>query len=196
MLFTCHRINTINELKNISTANGIEIDLRDDIYGNIYLHHDPYLMGEKFDDFLNNYKHSFIILNIKSEGIEFKIMEILKKFKITEYFFLDSSFPMIYKLSKNNIKNIALRFSEFEGLDTIKSMQNKINWIWVDCFTKNPLNKKLYDQFKSMNYKLCFVSPELQQQTEKIDIYKKYFKDNNIHFDMICTKDYNISKWK
>ena len=95
---------------------------------------------------------------------------------------------MIYKLSKNNIKNIAVRFSEFEGLETIKNMENKINWIWVDCFTINPLTKKIYDELKSMNYKLCFVSPELQQQSEKIDIYKRYFKENNIDFDMICTK--------
>ena len=47
-----------------------------------------------------------------------------------------------------------------------------------------------------MNYNLCFVSPELQSQPDKIYIYKKYFQENKIYFDMICTKDYNIEKWK
>ena len=47
-----------------------------------------------------------------------------------------------------------------------------------------------------MNYKLCFVSPELQSQSEKINIYKNYFQENDIILDMICTKNYNIEKWK
>jgi len=47
-----------------------------------------------------------------------------------------------------------------------------------------------------MNFKLCFVSPELQQQPEKLEEYKVFFKKNNIVFDMICTKYYNIDKWK
>jgi len=102
---------------------------------------------------------------------------------------------MIYQLSNKNINNIALRFSEFEGIDTIITMQYKIKWIWVDCFTKNPLTKEIYNLLRSLNYKICFVSPELQNQSEKITEYKEYFENNNIILDMICTKYYNIEKW-
>ena len=196
MLFCCHRINTVQELKNISNEYGIEVDLRDDLSGNIYMAHDPFKKGELFDNFLKQYHHSFIILNIKSERIEYKILEILKKYNINNYFFLDSSFPMIYKLSTEGIKNIAIRFSEIEGLDTILAMKDKINWIWIDCFTKNPLNKETYKILKAAGYKLCFVSPELQNQSDKIEEYKNYFIKNNIILDMICTKHYNIDKWK
>ena len=194
LFFCCHRINTINELKNIPIKYGIEIDLRDNLNDEIYIEHDPFIEGELFDKFLQHYNHSFIILNIKSEGIEYKVLNLLKKYKINNYFFLDSSFPMIYKLSKDGEKNMAIRFSEFEGLDTILSMKGKVNWVWVDCFTRNPLTPEIFKILKDDGFKLCFVSPELQNQPDKLVEYKEYFKKNDIVLDMICTKYYNIEK--
>ena len=176
-MFCCHRINTVIELKNIPSEYGIEVDLRDNQDGEIYLAHDPFVNGELLCDFLNHYQHAFIILNIKSERIEYRVLELLKQHAIQDYFFLDSSFPMIYKLSSEGIQNIAIRYSEFEGTDTIVAMQNKIQWIWIDCFTKNPLDYTTYLQFKNMGYKLCFVSPELQNQTHKLEEYKDFFKN-------------------
>ena len=193
--FCSHRINTISELTQIHIEYGIEVDLRDHVNGDIHIAHDPFILGENFEEFLKNYHHSFIILNIKSERIEWKILELLEKYNIKEYFFLDSSFPMIYQLSNTGEKNIAVRFSEFEGLDTIIKLKDRVKWVWVDCFTNNPLTSEIFKQLKDMNFKLCFVSPELQQQPEKILEYKKYFQENDIILDMICTKNYNIEKW-
>lgn len=196
MKFCCHRINTIDELQQIPTNYGIEIDLRDNQLGQIHLSHDPFHQGELFEEFLNNYHHDFIILNIKSERIEYNILELLKKHNITNYFFLDSSFPMIYKLSNEGEHNIAIRYSEYEGLDTVLNMKGRVKWVWVDCFTKNPLTRNHYDILKNAGFKLCFVSPELQNQPEKIKEYRQFFIENDIVFDMICTKKYNIEKWE
>ena len=68
--FYAHRINTSQELKNISNIYGIEIDLRDKD-DKIILVHDPFYSGECFDDFLKNYDKKGLILNIKSERIEY-----------------------------------------------------------------------------------------------------------------------------
>jgi hypothetical protein len=57
------------------------------------------------------------------------------------------------------------------------------------------LTKDIYHILKATGFKLCFVSPELQQQPEKIEEYKAFFKANQIELDMICTKVYNIDKW-
>jgi len=78
--FSCHRINTIRELLTIPIEYGIELDLRDNINGNIHISHDPFIEGELFDEFLEYYNHSFIILNIKSERIEWKVLELLEKY--------------------------------------------------------------------------------------------------------------------
>jgi len=196
MIFTCHRINTIKELNNINNSYGIEVDLRDNINGDIFLSHDPFTKGELFEEFLKYYHHSFIILNIKSERIEYKILEILKKFNINDYFFLDSSLPMIYKMSNENINDIAIRFSEIETIETVLNFKNKVKWVWIDCFTKNPLDIYNYKVLKENGFKLCFVSPELQNQENKIIEYNEYFKNNGIVLDMICTKYYNIKKWR
>ncbi|EEY35516.1 phosphatidylinositol-specific phospholipase C/glycerophosphodiester phosphodiesterase family protein [Pseudoleptotrichia goodfellowii] len=196
MKFIAHRINTKKELKNISEQYGAELDLRDSVDGKIYINHDPFILGEDFEEYLKEYNHGTMILNIKSERIELRVLELLKKYNIKDYFFLDSSFPMIKLLTDNGEKKIALRYSEFEGLDTLEKMQEKVDWVWVDCFTKLPLNNEIYNKIKKMGYKLCLVSPELQGQPEKIEKYAEQIKKEKIIFDSICTKVYNIEKWR
>ena len=196
-LFIVHRINKLEEINNISNIFGVEIDLRDNYTNNeLILSHDPFNNGEIFEDYIKNYQNKTIILNIKSERIEIKCLELLKKYNITDYFFLDSSFPMIYLLNtKYSENNIACRFSEFEPIDNYLTNSNMTKWVWVDCFTKQPLTYNIYNKIKELNGKICIVSPELQGQSEKIEIYKKYFNDNNIFPNAICCKIYNIIKW-
>ncbi len=195
MKFIAHRINTLNELKSISPNYGVELDLRD-YQKDLILSHDPFVGGELFADYAKHYNHGTMILNIKSERIEWEVLKILKQNQISDYFFLDSSFPMIYQLSENGETNIAIRFSEFEKADTVFAMQNRVKWIWVDCFTKIPIDKILFDEFKDAGFKLCFVSPELQGRQEDIIPYKNYLKEKNIIFDAVCTKVKNIPLWK
>ena len=102
---------------------------------------------------------------------------------------------MIYLLSNMNEKNIAVRFSEFEGLDTVMSMKGKAKWVWVDCFTKLPVNKENYSILKDAGFKLCLVSPELQGRDEDIEKYRNCLESNDIVFDAICAKKYNINRW-
>ena len=194
MHYIAHRVNTIKELLKTPVEYGVEIDLRD--YENrLILQHDPFKKGEDFEEYLKHYNHGTIILNIKSEGIEYKVLELLKKYTVNNYFFLDSSFPMINSLCSKGEKNIALRFSEFEGIDTIELMSKKIDWIWVDCFSKLSITGKNYKFFKDHNYKLCLVSPELQNQDLKIDSYKRYLEQEGIIFDAICSKLHNLNRW-
>ena len=196
VFYFCHRINTIKELSSIPKKYGIELDLRDRKDGEIILCHDPFIDGELFDDFLKNYDKSSIILNIKSERIEHKVIELLKKYNITDYFFLDSSFPMIYTLSELGEKNIAVRFSEFESIESALLIKDRVKWVWIDCFNNFPLTKESYKKIKDSNLKICLVSPELQKHNiERINEFKKIISDNNFEIDAICTKIYNINKW-
>lgn len=196
MEYIAHRINTIEELKNLSTEYGVELDLRDDLNGRIYIQHNPFEPGEDFEEYLKAYHHGTMILNIKSERIEIRVLELLEKYNIKKYFFLDSSFPMIYLLSKQGEKNVAIRVSELEGLDTIRNMAGKVDWVWVDCFTKIPINKSEYDELKRLGYRLCFVSPELEGRGHDIEKYAKQLMEQGMKMDAICTKCYNIERWE
>ena len=120
----------------------------------------------------------------------------MKEYNISNYFFLDSSFPMIYLLNKEyNDNNIACRFSEYEPIDNFMNSKNMYKYLWIDCFTIFPLNKENYQLIKNENKKICIVSPELQKQPEKIEEYRNYIIENNIIPDMICCKSYNIINW-
>ncbi|MDY3909033.1 MAG: hypothetical protein SOZ48_04800 [Eubacterium sp.] len=196
MEYIAHRVNTVEELRNLDSKYGVELDLRDALDGTIYISHNPFEKGEDFEEYLKEYHHGTMILNIKSERIEYKVLQLLRKYHIEKYFFLDSSFPMIKALSEEGETNIALRFSEYEGLDTIRNMAGKVSWVWVDCFSVLPLTKDNAEELKKLGYRLCIVSPELEGQPEKIEKYQKQLEDMQIVVDAICTKVYNIEKWK
>lgn len=209
--FIAHRINTTTELEDIDKQFGVELDLRDDHKtGKLILSHDPFLDGEYFEDYLEKYKHNTMILNIKSERIELECLKLIEKYENNnsennngintelKYFFLDSSFPMIYLLNKDyNNQNIACRFSEYEPINQFLEIRDKVKYLWVDCFTKFPLTSEIYNSVKSDKYdiKICLVSPELQKQSQKIDEYREYIIKNGIILDMICCKIYNIINW-
>ena len=193
--FIAHRINTVRELQALPREFGVELDLRD-CGEELILRHDPFGSGEKFADYLAEYQHGTIILNVKSERIEHKVIELLQQYKINDYFFLDSSIPMIFLLSMMGEKKSAVRFSEIESIETVLLMADKVDWVWVDCFSKLPIDRYSYQKLKQSGLKICLVSPELQGRPEDISTYKKYLDSEEIVFDAICTKFHNIDFWK
>ena len=194
MEYICHRVNHRAELNNIPQECGVELDLRDDLQGNIYLEHDPFVNGENFEDYLKEYHHGTLILNVKSERIEWKAKELLDRYGIKEYFFLDCSFPMIWELGKREEHNLAIRVSEFESLENARLMKNRARWIWLDCFSKLPIGVEEAQELKHMGYKLCLVSPELQGRPQDIAMYAGTIK--MMEPDAICTKQQYIAVWE
>ena len=188
MLIIKHRINSINLLQDTPSKFGIEIDIRS--YKNeLILNHEPYLDGEKIENFLKNYNHQFLILNVKEEGLEKRLIELMKSFKIRNYFFLDQSFPFLIKATKSGENRSAVRFSEYESINTVLSLSNIVKWVWVDFFTKFPLDHKNYLKLKESRFNICLVSPELQgHDKEKIVNLQKELIKNKININAVCTK--------
>lgn len=183
-----HRRNSIDEL--ISTPNnyGVEIDIRT-YKDELIIQHDPFLKGESFKKWIKFYNHGTLILNIKEQGLEKKILKILKENDIKSFFFLDQSIPMILETIKKGENRLALRVSEYESIKKVIKLNKYIKWIWIDMFTEFPLSLEEYKELKKTKLKLCLVSPELQLTNNlKISNLKNYFFENNIIFDAVCTK--------
>src|ERR1700679_3798399 len=125
MHFIAHRINNLAELRELPPEYGAEIDLRDR-GERLILQHDPFVDGEDAEPFFANYKHGTLILNVKSERIEYRVSELLTRYGITNYFFLDSSLPMIVKLSREGEKKLAIRYSEYETIETVMSFKGLV----------------------------------------------------------------------
>lgn len=189
MKLISHRRNTKQELNSTPKKFGVEVDIRS--YGeDLIIHHDPFVMGEKFEDWLNVYEHGTLILNVKEEGLESRLIDLMKLHDIDDYFFLDQSFPFLVKWSTLGEHRCAVRFSEFESIQTVLALEGKVDWVWVDCFTRFPLNLKQAEQLNKSGFKLCIVSPELQGRDALIEIpaLSQFLSENSICVDAVCTK--------
>lgn len=187
MLYIAHRINTLEQLKSVPKDYGIEVDLRDH-HDRIVMQHDPYIKpeAEDFEQLLQNYDHRLIILNVKSERIEHRVLELVQKYNVQDYFFLDSSFPMIRLLANKGESKIAVRYSEYEPIEYALAMAGRVGWAWIDCFTHLPLDESTHSALKE-KFKLCLVSPELQgHPLDWIPTFAE--KVSRFEMDAICTK--------
>lgn len=189
MKLISHRRNTRKELNATDGKYGIEVDIRS--HGNdLIIHHDPCSPGESFDDWISDYRHGTLILNVKEEGLEARLIALMKARGIDDYFFLDQSFPFLIKWSKAGERRCAVRVSEFESIETALTLAGKVEWVWVDCFTHFPLSHEDAKRLQDAGFKLCLVSPELQGRDAETEIpnLAKLLSDRNIVAEAVCTK--------
>lgn len=189
MEIIAHCRNTLNELNATPTHYGVEMDIRS--YGEkLVIHHDPFVEGESFDAWITAYRHGTLILNVKEEGLEARLIELMRRFRIDDYFFLDQSFPFLIKSAKAGESRCAVRVSEFESIQTALTLAGKVDWAWVDCFSHFPLSHEDAMSLREAGFKLCLVSPELQGRGAERGIPQLagLLAERNIVADAVCTK--------
>lgn len=184
-----HRRNTIADLHSTDIKYGIEVDIRTEGQ-KLIIHHDPFANGESFDNWIAEYNHGTLILNVKEEGLETRLAKLMAEKGITDYFFLDQSFPFLVKYANAGESRCAVRVSEFESIETALALAGKVDWVWVDCFTKFPLSTQDAIRLKQAGFKLCLVSPELQGRNAETGIpaLRAILRASNIDPDAVCTK--------
>lgn len=203
MQIIIHRINKINNLKEIPQKYGVEIDVRG--YGDkILLNHDPIDDPTKYDgleEYLRNFKHAFIIFNIKESGYEQRIIDIAEKYGIPKekYFLLDVEFPYLYRSTrKEGIREIAVRYSEAEPIEMAEAQiinnQPLLDWVWIDTNTTLPLDKNIINKLKP--FKTCLVCPERWGRSQDIKSYAKKIKELDFQLDAVMTSLRYAEQWE
>ena len=195
MIKVIHRVNTIKELKKIPKKFGVEVDVRS-FNNDLILSHEAFCNGDMLEDYLSSYNHRLLILEVKEEGIEEKIIALCKKFHIKNYFLLSVSFPFIYLLSNKKFRKLAARLSEFEDISTCLSLKNKIEWVWVDTFNKLPIDRSKFEKLKNANFRICLVSPERWNRPYEIKKYANYLRHNRIFINAVMTEMKYIGQWE
>ncbi|WP_424244647.1 glycerophosphoryl diester phosphodiesterase [Elusimicrobium posterum] len=169
----------------LSNGFGIEVDIRD-FDGKIVISHDTPdsaspLLDTLFNFYLSNNCISTIALNVKSDGLQTLLQNMLEKYKINNYFTFDMSVPNTLNDRKNSIMYFA-RQSEYEPCNkkTLKELYTAAAGIWIDQFTENPdFTQKNIQSIKkhvSEGKQICFVSPELHPWGRNEKIYKKIWQ--------------------
>lgn len=189
MNLIAHRRNTIAELAATPRQYGVEVDIRSR-GEQLIIHHDPFVGGEPFDAWIAAYQHGTLILNVKEEGLEARLIALMQQYGIDDFFFLDQSFPFLVKWSKAGERRCAVRVSEFESIESALTLAGKVGWVWVDCFTRFPLTGADAQRLKQAGFKLCLVSPELQGRPADTEIAQlaAMLRERGIVADAVCTK--------
>lgn len=195
-----HRVNTAAGLRKLPKSHGAEIDIRyhDD---DLVLAHDPFghhrLRPERLEDWLTAWDHDGpLILNVKTEGLEQDCIAMMGRHGVRQWFFLDLSPPYLVKYSLAAARgeqasfspaNLAVRFSEHEPVEHALSFAGRAGWVWVDCFSRMPLDRQTAERLRDAGYRLCIVSPELQKHDEeRIAEFRRLLA--SIQPDAVCTK--------
>ncbi|MDC1455989.1 hypothetical protein N8351_00310 [Flavobacteriaceae bacterium] len=197
MEIVIHRINKIQELKNIPLNYGCEIDIRAN-GSKLVLNHEPLIGGDSFIDYLDEYRHGLLVLNIKEAGIEEMVLKEVRKRNISNFFLLDVEFPYLYRASRDGERSIAIRYSEDEPIESVNKYKNKVDWVWIDTNTKLPLDTQTIVQLKG--FKTCLVCPERWGRPNDIILYRKQmqlynFELNAVMTSLNCVKYWELSKF-
>jgi hypothetical protein len=184
-----HRRNTLAELLATPNSYGVEVDIRSQ-GDTLVIHHDPFAVGEPFEPWFEAYAHGTLILNVKEEGLEARLISLMQKRNFTDYFFLDQSFPFLVKWSKLGERRCAVRVSEYESVTSALTLKGRVDWVWVDCFTEFPLNADDASALCDAGFKLCLVSPELQGRDAEsaIPLLQALLVERGISAAAVCTK--------
>ena len=188
-----HRVNTIRELKIIEAEFGAEIDIRA-WNSDLILNHEPFQDGEKLIDYLDEYKNGTLILNIKEDGIEDEVLRLVRERpQIKSYFLLDVEFPYLYRASRQGERNIAIRFSEDESIETVENYIGMVDWVWIDTNTKFPITKE--NNTTLDNFKKCLVCPERWGRPEDIANYRRKMLSYGFVLDAVMSSSDDKNNW-
>lgn len=186
-----HRINTIDGLRQIPRNCGTEIDIR--AWGSeLVLNHEPQENGDRLVDYLDEYMHGTLILNIKETGIEDQVLKMVReRSEISSYFLLDVEFPYLFKATSRGEKAIAIRFSEAEPIESVEPFIESVDWVWIDTITRMPIDESNIDTLS--RFDTCVVCPSLWKRSEDIAQYRQLAVKYGL--TAVMTEAKHISAW-
>ena len=175
--------------KSFMDGFGCELDIRD-CEGQLVISHDlptkPYLLLETvFQNYKNINCDVPIAINIKADGLQILLKELIEKYSITNYFVFDMSVPDTLGYEKNQLKFFT-RHSEYEPYP---ALYEEAEGVWLDFFKSNWWTIKEVEKHLQQEKIIALVSPELHRREYKQiwDTWRKIeleFETDNL---MLCT---------
>jgi len=155
---------------------GVETDIRD-LDGELVISHDMPRREGRFtlSEFLSLYtsyrNRTTLALNIKSDGIQDQLRNILLEFDVDNYFVFDMSIPDTLGYAKLHM-NFLSRHSDIEKEPLL---YEESQGIWMDELQHEWIDASAIARYRTLGKKICLVSPELHGRghIEKWKIYQE-----------------------
>jgi hypothetical protein len=184
---TAHEHNTQTAFaRSFDAGIGTETDLRDH-NGEIVVAHDmPTGSPLLFETLLQQMagRNLTLALNIKADGMAYKINQLLAKYQHTNYFVFDMSVPDMAKqlVAKNTV---------FTGLSDIQPhpvLLDKSAGVWLDCFLSDWYDATQIDALLNQGKKVCIVSADLHKRSTDAQ-WRTIKQARGLHSDnlLLCT---------
>jgi hypothetical protein len=175
--------------RSFTEGYGTETDIRD-YQGELVISHNiADISSMKAEDFFVLYKKYGdglpLALNIKADGLQQKLKNILLQYNIKNYFIFDMSVPDGLQYLKYDITSFT-RQSEYER---IPSFYNEASGVWLDEFLGPWITQEIITQHIKNKKKICIVSPDLHKRDHIAEwsYYKKFEKTFETDTLMLCT---------
>lgn len=174
MIFLSHRglwktkseQNTITAIESsFRKMFGCELDIRDRD-GQLVVSHDIptssscLLLEEVFQAYQKLNSQVAIAINIKADGLQSKLLKLINKYSITNYFTFDMSVPDTLGYQKHKLKYFT-RHSEYEPHP---ACYKEAAGVWVDGFNSDWWTPEDVERHLQENKSVVLVSPELHQR--------------------------------
>lgn len=148
----------------VDNGYGFETDFRD-CAGQILISHNPPKGNEiTAEDVFKLYQqaglHEPLALNIKSDGLQDMMQDLLEKYNIINYFFFDMSVCDTVIYVEKKLK-IASRLSEYEQE---MPFYKDSSTVWIDYFNSDGPTIQKVVQTLDDGKNACVVSPELHKR--------------------------------
>ncbi len=180
--------NTMTALKRAADNRiGTETDFRDYMEKLVVSHNVADANSPLAEEFFKLYQRikCTLALNVKADGIQELLKEVLTKYEIENYFCFDMSIPDTLGYIDEGLK-FFVRQSEYEEMN---SLYNEADGVWVDGFIDDDwITPELIGEHRDKGKRVCIVSSDLhgrdyQKLWEKLKI-KEILDDEDI---ILCT---------
>lgn len=140
---------------------GVETDVRDS-GGKLVIAHDPgfrqKLGAEKtFELFAWNTKDQTLAINVKADGLQDLIQNLVRRCRVRYYFVFDASVPELVVYRDRKIP-LFTRQSEFEPRPVL---WKDAAGVWLDAFRSDWFTASTIEEHLKAGKDVCVVSPEL-----------------------------------
>jgi hypothetical protein len=187
-----HRVNNVHGLRSLPRKFGAEIDIR--AWGSeLILNHEPLEGGDRLVDYLDEYRHGSLVLNIKETGVEDEVLRLVReRSEIRSYFLLDVEFPYLFRATQRGEKAIAVRFSEAEPIESVEPFVDCVDWVWIDTITCLPVSNQNIGILSAL--RTCLVCPSLWKRPQEIDDYRRQAEECGL--TAVMTEAGHVVDWE